>query len=401
MYSKIQVSNKIYWLGVNDRRKALFENIWPLPEGVCYNSYLIVDEQTALIDTVDFCAGQSFLDTVEQYLDGKTLDYLIINHMELDHTGEVAGLLKKYPDVQVVGNVNTKKIFESYFGMTNNFIDVGKKGSIDLGYHKLDFIMTPWLHWPETMMTYDTTEKILFSGDAFGSFGTLNGGVFDDEIDFNVYEGEALRYYSNIVGKYSGMVQKAFTKLAGTEIRYICSTHGPIWRSNPNTIISLYDRWSKYEADEGVVIIFASMYGNTETIADYLARKIAENGIKNIKIHDVSKTHISYLIRDIWKYRGVVLGSCSYNSEMFPPMEHLCREILHSGIQNKVLGLFGTFSWNGGGVKNLRKFAADIHWKQVADAVEFKGIPSRDDYLQCDAMAEAMAQQIKQNTSPD
>jgi flavorubredoxin len=395
MFGKIQVSNKIFWLGVNDRRKALFENIWPLPEGVCYNSYLIVDEKTALIDTVDFCAGQSFLDTVEKYLDGKILDYLIINHMELDHTGEVVGLLKKYPDVKVVGNINTKRIFESYFGAISNFLDVSKGETIDLGYHKLSFVMTPWVHWPETMMTYDITEKILFAGDAFGTFGTLNGGIFDDEIDFDIYEDEALRYYSNIVGKYSGMVQKAFAKLAGTEIRCICSTHGPIWRSNPEKITSLYDKWSKYEADEGVVIVFASMYGNTENVADYVARKISENGVKSIKIHDVSKTHISYLIRDIWRYRGVILGSCSYNSEMFPPMEHLCRELLHMGVQNKKLGVFGTFSWNGGGAKNLLKFATDIKWEQVSDAIEFKGIPVDEDFSKCDTLAVAMAQQVK------
>ncbi|MDR2286854.1 MAG: FprA family A-type flavoprotein [Prevotellaceae bacterium] len=395
MFSKVQVSDRIFWLGVNDRRKNLFENIWPLPEGVCYNSYLIADEKTALVDTVDFCAGQSFLDTVEKYLNGKPLDYLIVNHMELDHTGEVAGLLKKYSDIKVVGNVNTKRIFESYFGAVSNFLDVGKGETIDLGHHKLRFVMTPWIHWPETMMTYDETEKILFTGDAFGTFGTLNGGIFDDEIDFNAYEGEALRYYSNIVGKYSGMVQKAFAKLAGIEIRCICSTHGPVWRSNPETIINLYDKWSKYEADEGVVIIFASMYGNTEHVSDYIARRIAEAGVKNIKVHDVSKTHISYLIRDIWKYRGVILGSCSYNSEMFPQMEHLCRELLHASVQNKKLGVFGTFSWNGGGVKNLLKFAEDIKWEQVSGSIEFKGIPAGDDYSKCDAMAAAMAQKVK------
>jgi flavorubredoxin len=398
MFGKIKVSDKIFWIGVNDRRKTLFENIWPLPEGVCYNSYLIVDEKTALVDTVDFCAGRSFPDTVERHLDGKPLDYLIINHMELDHTGEVAAILKKYPELKVVGNIHTKRIFESYFGTIANFIDVGKGETIDLGYHKLRFIMTPWIHWPETMMTYDTTEKILFAGDAFGAFGTLNGGVFDDEIDCRVYEDEALRYYSNIVGKYSGMVQKALAKLAGTEIRCICSTHGPIWRSRPETITGWYDKWSKYEADEGVVIVFASMYGNTESVADYIARKIAEAGVKNIKIHDVSKTHISYIIRDVWRYAGVIFGSCSYNAEMFPPMEHLCSELLHMGVQNKKTGIFGTFSWNGGGVKNLLKFAANIKWEQVHDAVEFKGIPSEDDYSKCDALALAMAQQAKSKT---
>ncbi|MDR1338742.1 MAG: FprA family A-type flavoprotein [Prevotellaceae bacterium] len=394
MFGKIKISDKIFWTGVNDRRKALFENIWPLPEGVCYNSYIIVDEKTALIDTVDFSAGRSFLDTVEKHLEGKTLDYLIINHMELDHTGEVSGLLKKYPEIKIVGNINTRRIFESYFGATSNFLDVGKGETIDLGYHRLGFVMTPWVHWPETMMTYDRTEKVLFSGDAFGTFGALNGGIFDDEIDFNFYEGEALRYYSNIVGKYSGMVQKAFAKLAGVEIKCICPTHGPVWRDNPKTIIDLYDRWSRYEADEGVVIVFASMYGNTENIADYIARKIAEAGVKNIRIHDVSKTHISYLIRDIWKYRGIILGSCSYNAEMFPAMEHLCREITHAGLKNRKSGIFGTFSWNGGGVKNLRKFAEDIKWEQVAEAVEFKGIPADGDYSKCDALAAAMAREI-------
>lgn len=395
MFGKVQISDKIFWLGVNDRRKALFENIWPLPEGVAYNSYLIVDDKTALIDTVDFCAGKSFLSEVETHLCGKPLDYLIINHMELDHTGEVADLLKRYPEVKIVGNVSTKRIFEAYFGETSNFIDVSKGEVIDLGYHKLSFTMTPWVHWPETMMTYDSTEKIIFTGDAFGTFGTLNGGIFDDEINFDFYEGECLRYYSNIVGKYSNMVQKALAKLEGVDIKCICSTHGPIWRTNPKKIIDLYDKWSKYDADEGVVIVFASMYGTTETIADYIARKVAENGIKNIKVHDVSKTHISYIIRDIWKYKGVILGSCAYNTEMFPLMEQLCRELEHMTVQNKKLGIFGSFSWNGGGVKNLLKFAENIQWEQVAEAVEIKGIPTAEDYLRCNSIAEEMAKQIK------
>ncbi|MDR1865749.1 MAG: FprA family A-type flavoprotein [Bacteroidales bacterium] len=394
MFGKIQVSGKVFWTGANDRRKALFENIWPLPEGVAYNSYLLLDEKTALVDTVDFCAGKSFLETVGEYLNGKTLDYLIINHIEPDHSGEVAALLKTYPEVKIVGNVHTKKIFEAYFGAVPNFVDAGKGETIDLGEHRLSFIMTPWIHWPETMMTYDATSKILFSGDAFGSFKAFNGGVFDDEVNPDDYRDEILRYYSNIVGKYSGMVRKAIEKLSGTEIRCICPTHGLIWRADPQRIIDMYDGYSRYEAEEGVVVIFASMYGNTENVADYIARKIAENGVKNIKVHDVSKTHVSYLIRDVWKYRGVVLGSCAYNSEMFPLMEQLCRELEHAGVKNRKLGIFGTFSWSGGGVKNLLKFAENIQWEQVADAVEFKGMPSLEDCARCDAMALAMAQQV-------
>ena len=390
MFNKVFVSDRVFWIGVNDRRKNLFENIWPLPEGVSYNSYIIVDEKTALIDTVDVTAGKCFLDTVEKYLDGKTLDYLVINHIEPDHSGEIASILKKYPAVKILGNAATKRIFEAYFGETANFEDVSKGAVIKLGYHELSFVMTPWVHWPETMMTVDLTEKIVFSGDAFGTFGTLNGGIFDDEVNFDFYHDEALRYYSNIVGKYSCMVQKAIGKLAGMEIRCICPTHGPVWRKDPSKIIDLYDKWSRYEAEDGLLIIFASMYGNTEMIADYIARKCAEKGTRNIRIHDVSKTHISYLIRDAWKYRNIILGSCAYNTGMFPLIDHLCCELQHLGLQNRRLGIFGSFSWNGGGVKNLVKFAENIKWKMIAEPVEIKGIPSDDDFRKCDALAEAL-----------
>lgn len=395
MFGKINVTEKVYWLGVNDRQKQLFENLWPLPNGITYNSYLIVDEKTALIDTVDFCAGKSYIDTVQQYLDGRVLDYLVINHMELDHTGEVRSILECYPDVTIVGNGVTKRIFEGYFGPVKNFLDVTKGEGLDLGYHRLSFTLTPWVHWPETMMTFDTTEGILFSGDAFGSFGTLDGAIFDDEINFSFYADEMRRYYSNIVGKYSPMVQKAMDKLSGLDIKYLCSTHGPVWRTNPKKVIDMYNKWSRYEGEPGVAIIFASMYGNTESIADYIGRKIAEEGVKNIRIFDVSKVHISFLINEIWKYKGVILGSCSYNMEMYPTMEHLCRELEHMGVKGKHLGLFGTYSWNGGGAKNLKKFAENIAWEQVSEAVELFGIPSEADYSKCDAMAIAMAEKVK------
>ncbi|MDR2562988.1 MAG: FprA family A-type flavoprotein [Prevotellaceae bacterium] len=394
MFDKVNVAERIFWIGVNDRRRHLFENIWPLPTGVSYNSYLICDEKTALIDTVDFTAGNSFVDGIEKYLAGRPLDYLVINHMELDHSGEIKEILQRFPDVKIVGNATTKRIFEAYFGIIENFLDVGRGATVDLGYHKLSFTLTPWVHWPETMMTYDTTEKILFSGDAFGCFGTLDGGIFDDEINFDFYSDEMLRYYSNIVGKYSPMVQKALAKFADVEIKCVCSTHGPIWRDDPSKVIGLYDKWSKYEADAGVVIIFASMYGNTEKIADYIGRKLAENGVRNIRIHDVSKTHISYLIRDIWKYKGVILGSCAYNLEMFPLMEQLCRELEHTGVQQRKLGIFGSYSWNGGGVKNLLKFAERIGWELVSDAVELHGIPKYEDLTRCDGISKSMAEKI-------
>jgi flavorubredoxin len=395
MLKPLKVTGEIYWLGVNDRKKHLFENIWPLPNGVAYNCYLINGEKTALVDTVESRVAGDFVEKVESLLAGRPLDYLIINHMELDHTGEVKDILKRYPNVQIIGNTKTFKIVEAYWGNIGNFKHVEDNEELSLGYHKLKFLMTPWVHWPETMMTYDETDKVLFSGDAFGSFGTLDGGVFDDEIDFAYYEEDMRRYFSNIVGKYANMVQKAFKKLDGIPVKSICPVHGPVWRSNPSIVWELYDQWSKMEAENGVVIIYASMYGNTEQVADYIARKIAEYGIKKIRIHDVSKTHISNLINDIWRYKGVILGSCAYNSQMFPLMEQLTRDLEHMGVKDRELGIFGSYSWNGGGVKNLKKFQENISWNLVSEPVEIYGIPDSNKLSQCDALALEMAEKLK------
>lgn len=394
---KIKVTDRIYYLGVNDRRKQLFENMWPLPNGVAYNSYLIVDEKTALIDTVEMGTSLSYVQQVEEVLDGRDLDYLIINHMELDHSGEVGEIVRRYPNVHIVGNAKTFKILEAYYGITNNLLTVCDGATLSLGHHELKFILTPWVHWPETMMTYDVTDGVLFSADAFGTFGTLDGGIFDDELDFESYREEMRRYYSNIVGKYSNMVQKAFAKIAaaGIDIRTICPLHGPVWRTNPSKVIELYDRWSQYKSRDGVVVIYASMYGNTAVTADYIARRLSEAGVREIKVHDISKTHISYLISDIWKYKGVILGSCAYNAEMFPLMETLTRELQHMGVKEKYLGLFGSYSWNGGGVRNLQCFAETIGWEQVATAVDIFGSPTPEKLAACDALATAMAERIR------
>lgn len=395
MFYTVPVVGKVHWIGVNDRRKRLFENIWPLDRGVSYNSYLIVDEKTVLVDTIEDRAAGNYIERIEALLNGRSLDYLIINHMEPDHSGEIKDILDHFKGVKLVGNAKTFKMVEAYWGVKDNLVEVKDGDTLDLGHHKLKFVMTPWVHWPETMMTYDQTEQILFSGDAFGSFGTLDGGIFDDEINFDFFEDEMRRYYSNIVGKYSNMVQKAFAKLKDVPVKVIASTHGPVWRSNPQKVLDLYDRWSRYEAEEGVVIIVASMYGNTEEIADYIGRKIAEQGVKNIRIHDVSRTHISHLINEIWKYRGLVLGSCAYNSEMFPLMEQLTRELTHMGIKNKKLALFGSYSWNGGGVKNLKKFAEEAKLELVAEPAEIYGKPNADKLKQFDELAKKVAESVK------
>jgi flavorubredoxin len=396
MHSTVKVSDKVYYLGVNDRKTHLFENMWPIPNGVSYNSYLIVDEKVALVDTIEFGSSDDYLDKIEEILGERTIDYLIINHMEPDHSGSIKKVVEKYPDIKLVGNLKTFKIVESYFGFKDNWYQIEDGNELDLGHHVLKFVMTPWVHWPETMMTFDLTERILFSGDAFGSWGTLDGGIFDDEIEFeDYYLDDMRRYYSNIVGKYSNMVQKAFKKLDGYDIRTICSTHGPIWRKDVNKVIFLYDKWSKFETEDGVVIIYGSMYGNTEKMADVIARKLSEQGIKKIRIHDASKTHLSYLINDIWRYKGVILGSCAYNSGMLPTMENLTRTLEHMGVKNHLLGLFGSYSWNGGGVKSLFKFHENMDWELVSEPVDTKGIPGSEAFKKCEVIAKAMADKLK------
>ncbi len=397
MYNFVNVSERVYRLGVNDRITHLFESMWPLPNGVAYNSYLIKDEKTALLDTVKIGFEFDFVQKVEQLLDGRELDYLIINHMELDHAGEIKSVINRYPNVKIIGNKKTFNILTSYWGITENLMEIQDGQTLSLGHHELKFVFTPFVHWPESMMSYDITEKILFSADAFGMFGTLDGGIFDDEVDFDYYLDDTRRYYSNIVGKWSGMVQKAFAKLAGVEISIICPLHGLIWRKDPMKIVALYDKWSKYEPEDeqSVVVLYASMYGNTAATADYLARQIAEQGIRNIRVYDVTKTHVSYLISEIWRCKGVVLGSCAYNGGMHPAMELLTREMEHMGVKNKSLALFGTYSWNGGGVRTLKEFAKNIAWDMVADPADMHGMPTEAKLVQIKEVAHAMAANLK------
>lgn len=387
----VQVHSGVYAISINDRRKQLFENMWILPHGVAYNCYLIDDEKTALLDTVEFGSTNNFMTYIDEVLKGKNLDYLIVNHLEPDHSGEIQNVIARYRNVKIVGNKLTLKIMQSYFSSVQNFIEVSDGDELNLGKHNLKFVTTAMVHWPESMMVYDTENHILFSQDAFGSFGTLDGAIFDDEAIFDFYENEMRRYYSNIIGKHSAMVQKAIAKLQGFTIKIICPVHGLVWRKNPEKVVSLYDRWSKYDSCSGVLILFASMYGNTEQIADYIARGIAENGIKNIRIYDVSKTHISYLISEAWKYGTIVLGSCAYNGEMHPMMEMFCREMEHYGLKNRNVALFGSYSWNGGGLRNLQRFAENIGWQQIAAPVEIKGLTNNEKLAEYDIFAQTIS----------
>ena len=393
----IKINPGVFWVGVNDRVTELFEGLWPISEGgISYNSYLIHDEKSAIIDLSKEMLGEDYLAQLAEVFDISELDYVVINHMEPDHSGALRRLLSIAPQVKILGMPKTVAMLKDFYNITENVERLSNGQELSLGEKTLRFVYTPFVHWPETMMTYDQTEKILFSGDAFGSFGTLDGGIFDDEINFDFYLEDMRRYFSNIVGKYSNMVQKAFKKLEGVDVQMVAATHGPIWRSQPEKVLSLYDQWSRFESEKGVVIIVGSMYGNTERMADYIARKIAEQGIKNIRVRDASKTHLSYLINDIWRFRGVILGSAAYNSGMLPPMEHLTNTLEHTGAKNHYLGLFGSHSWTGGGVKKLKQFAENVDWEMVADPVDIKGVPGNEAFQQCEQLALNMANKLNE-----
>lgn len=399
IYQAVEVKNNVYRIGFNDRKTHLFENWLPLPQGVAYNSYLIVDEKIALVDTVEASYAGDFVAAIKCLIGNRKVDYLIINHMEPDHSGAIKAVLAQWPDIVFVGNKMTASLLNGYYQISDNYLKINDKQTLSLGSHTLCFYMTPWVHWPETMMTHIEEEKILFSGDAFGSFGTLDGGIFDDEINLSFYEDEMLRYYANIVGRYSDDAKKALDKLADVPVEMICSTHGPIWRTDLAKVLSLYQKWTTHTTENGVVIAFASMYGNTERMADYIARQLSQQGIRNIRIYDVSKTHMSYIIRDIWRYKGLLLGSCAYNGEAFPQMKYLLDKLIHLEVRNRFLGLFGSSGWNGAGVKALKDFAQNIEMQIIGEPAGIKGSLTDSTREQCMLLARNMSEMLHRSFS--
>ncbi len=391
---QIKLAENIYYLGFNDRRTHLFENLWPIPNGVSYNSYLIVDEKIALIDTVERTFVDEYLDQIETLTNGRPVDYLVINHMEPDHSGALKAVVAKYPQITLVGNKKTFDMVDNYYQATTQRLEVYDDSELPLGKRHLSFTTIPMVHWPETMVSFETTQKILFSGDAFGSFGTLDGGVFDDELNLSFYEEELMRYFTNIVGKYCPHTQRALKKVQTLDVKMLAATHGPVWRTNLAYILDRYEKWSSYTTDSGAVIVYGSMYGNTAKMADVIARQLAVRGVKNIRVYDASKTHASYIISDIFKFKAFIVGSAAYNNELFPSVESLLTKIEHTGIKNHLLGIFGSFGWNGGGVKNLQKFAENIKWELVGEPVEEKGTLKADKYQQCIELANAVADKL-------
>ena len=344
-----KVTEDLYWVGGNDRQIELFENIFPLAKGVSYNSYLLLDEQTVLFDTADYAIGKQFIENVMSVLNGRNLDYIVVNHMEPDHCSLIGELLLHYPDVKIIGNAKTFPMIEQFFSfdLTGKTLTVKEGDTFCSGKHTFRFTMSPMVHWPEAMMTYDEKDKVLFSADAFGTFNALNGNLFNDELDFNrEWLDEARRYYTNIVGKYGPQVQNVLKKASSLDIQMICPLHGPVWRSNLNFIIEKYNLWSRYEPEEkGVMIAYASMYGNTENMAEILAVMLAEAGVKNIHMHNISKTHVSELISDSFKYSHIVLASPTYNNGIYPLMDNYLEDMKALSLQNRTIAVLGNGSW--------------------------------------------------------
>ena len=397
MNEKTLITGRFHYVGVNDRQKHLFEGMWPLPQGVSYNSYLIDDDITCLVDTVDAAYFDVFLGKIHDVIGSRPIQYLIINHMEPDHSGSIRLIKQQYPDIVIVGNRQTFGMIEGYYGVTGERYEVREGDFLDLGHHKLRFYLTPMVHWPETMMTLDETDGVLFAGDAFGCFGTLDGGFLDTRINTDKYWDEMTRYYANIVGKYGNPVQKALAKLAGLPIRTICSTHGPVWTELAPRVVGIYDCLSRYEAEEGVVIAYGSMYGHTEQLAEAIAAELSAQGIRDIVMHNVSKSHPSYILRDIFRYRGLIVGSPTYCNHVYPEVESLLEKVLLREVKGRYLGLFGSFTWAGAAVKRMRELVEKGKFEPVGDPVEMKQAMTPLAQEQARQLARAMADRLKKD----
>ena len=371
-----KISERIYYAGVNDDTKTLFEGLWPLPYGVSYNSYIVADSKVALIDTVEHGFEDEFLANIDEALGDRGIDYLIVNHMEPDHSSLIMDMLQRYPDMKIVGNAKTLPMLQGYYGTPAERVIVVKEGdSIDLGSCSLSFHMIPMVHWPETMVTWLAEENTVFSGDAFGTFGAVNEEVVDSEGTFESFRDEMMRYYSNIVGKYGTPVQSALKKLSGLEVKRICSTHGPVWEKSVPEVVALYDRMSRYEVERGVCIAYGSMYGNTAAAAEALAEELRRQGVP-CAVHDLAGNvnpglGLSGALRDVFKYDTIVAASPTYNNGIFPPVETFMKALQARLIKGRRFYALGSYTWAGSSVNLLNSFAESLGFDVLAPGLSF------------------------------
>lgn len=366
-----KVLENLYWVGGEDRKIKLFENIFPIQNGVSYNSYLLMDEKVVLFDTVDYTVGNQFLQNIEYVLNGKEIDYLIVNHMEPDHASIIEELVYKFPNMKLIGNILTVKMLKQFFNFdVESRVEVVKENdTLNTGKHTLRFVFAQMVHWPEVMVTYDEYSKTLFSADAFGTFGALNGKLFTNKAHFSKeYIEEARRYYTNIVGKYGMQVQNLLKKASTLEINTICPLHGPIWKEDFEYILDKYDKWSKYEPEEkAVLIVYSSVYGNTENVANILANYLNEKGIENIKVYDSSNIDSSYLVAESFRCSNIVVCSTTYNMGIYPKIEQYLQDIKRMNLQNRTVSIIENATWAPGISKNIKAIFGEMKNMNILD----------------------------------
>ncbi len=378
-----KISDRLFYVGVNDDDKVLFEGLWPLPVGVSYNSYIVKDEKVALIDTVESGFEEEYLSNIDEALEGRAIDYLVVNHMEPDHSSLISLMLERYPDLKIVANSKTVPMLSGYYAVPQERVVVmGEGESLNLGSCSLRFHMIPMVHWPETMVTWLEEEGTLFSGDAFGTFGSIDDDVVDSEGTFDEFRDEMMRYYSNIVGKYGNPVQSALKKLSGLEIKRICSTHGPVWEKNIPQVVALYDKMSRYETERGVCIVYGSMYGNTAAAADALAMELEALGVP-YSVHDLAGNNagelgVSGALRDVFKYDTIVVGSPTYNNGIYPPVETFMKALQSRLIKGRRFYAFGSYTWAGASVRLLNEAASALNFEILGEGLSFPQAYSRD-----------------------
>lgn len=392
-----KISDHVHYIGLNDRTTHLFEALWPLPFGVSYNSYLITSkDRCAIVDGVEASHALRQIELINKICGEKKPDYLIINHMEPDHSGGISLLRQAFPDITIVGNALTLGMVKGYYGIDNNTLTVKDGDTLELADDvTLSFAMTPMVHWPETMMTYLVQEKTLFSGDAFGCFGALNGAVVDTDMNVDHYCGEMIRYYSNIVGKYGRFVQRAFKRLEGVELQTVCTTHGPVWRDKIADVTTLYDKLSRYEPlDNGVTIIYGSMYGNTAMLAEEMAHALAQNGVRDIAIHNAAVSNLSYILADVFRHRGLVIASPTYSDSLFPPIRSVVEALSNRSICNRELALIGSHTWAQQAIKIMTQELENCNLVSVATPLNIKHAPDIDDLAHCREMGRLLAAKL-------
>lgn len=400
MYCIRNVTEDLFWIGANDHRLALFENAHPIPNGVSYNSYVLLDEKTVLFDTVDWAVCRQFLENLEHVLNGRPLDYIVVNHFEPDHGASLEEVILRHPEATIICSTKAVNIIKQFNIAVNKDFDTVKEGDTRcFGKHTVAFIEAPMVHWPEVMVTFDTTNGVLFSADAFGSFGALDGKLFNDEVNFDRdWIDDARRYYTNIVGKYGVFVQKLLTKASGLDIKMICPLHGPVWRNNLEYFIDKHDKWSKYEPEEkGVLIAYASMYGNTEAAAQCLASKLVEKGCTNVKVYDVSNTHVSQLISESFKLSNIVLASVTYNTGLFPAMLDYLEDMKALEVQNRTIALMENGSWGPRAASHMTNFINNNlkNMTLLEPKVTIKSAGKDSDVQNIDALADAIIESMK------